>query len=75
MLLADRTQEHQAFFEEGREAEFFAGEEELVDKAVFYVRHDQARARIAQAGRERCLAGRYAYVHRLQDALAAMERL
>lgn len=69
LLLADRTPEHQAFFEEGREAEFFEGEDELVDKARFYSTHEPARARVAAAGLRRCIDGRYAYVHRLRGAL------
>lgn len=75
MLLADRTEEHQDFFAEGREADFFSSQEELVDKVRFYAGNDAARAAIAAAGRQRCETGRYAYVHRLADALAAIARL
>lgn len=69
MLLADRTAEHKAFFEEGNEAEFFEGEEELVDKVRFYTAHDAARARIAAAGLRRSITSQYAYIHRLRTAL------
>lgn len=69
MLLADRTAEHQAFFEEGSEAEYFGSSEELVDKVRFYADHEQARDRIAAAGLRRCIDGRYAYIHRLRAAL------
>lgn len=75
MLLADRTEEHQDFFAEGSEAEFFGSEEELVDKARFYARHASARAKVAAAGRERCISGRYAYVHRLAETLAQVQAL
>lgn len=64
-LLADRTEEHRAFFEEGREAEFFAGAEEFIDKLCFYVGADGARGRIARAGRERCVRSGYSYDERL----------
>jgi hypothetical protein len=70
MLLADRTDEHRALFEEGEEAEFFDSTEELVDKAQFYCRDETARQRIAKAGLERCIKSNYAYVHRLRTALA-----
>lgn len=69
LLLADRTEEHRQFFEEGREAEFFSNEAELADKVKFYTTHEGARARVAAAGRQRCLDGRYAYVHRMGDAV------
>lgn len=69
MLLADRTDEHRAFFEEGSEAEFFESDEELVDKVRFYSTHEQARLRVAAAGRRRVVDGQYAYIHRLRDTL------
>jgi len=73
LLLADRTEEHQSFFDEGVEADFFSSAEELVDKAQFYVGHETVRSRIAQAGLERSHKGGYAYIHRLAYALRALE--
>ncbi|HVM99024.1 MAG TPA: glycosyltransferase [Caulobacteraceae bacterium] len=72
LLLADRTDDHLGFFEEGREAEFFDGEEELIDKARFYAAHETERARVAAAGRERCEKSGYAYVERLRPVLATI---
>jgi spore maturation protein CgeB len=69
MLMADRTEEHQEFFEEGNEAEFFASCEELLEKVKFYCSHESARKRIAEAGYKRCREGGYAYVCRLRGAL------
>jgi len=75
MLLADRTAEHRGFFQEGKEAEFFISEDELVDKVRFYTTHEALRAHIAAAGRERCLTGRYAYRYRLEHVLARIKSL
>ena len=74
LLLADRTEEHQGFFEEGREAEFFDSADELVDKATFYAGHETECARLAAAGRDRCIRSGYAYIRRLADVLAAISR-
>ena len=74
MLLADRTDEHRELFEEGREAEYFASDAELLDKVAFYRRNDAARARVALAGLRRCETGRYAYIHRMRDALEWIAR-
>ena len=73
MLIADRTDEHMAFFAEGKEAEYFDSQEELVEKVSFYSSNEQARAAIAAAGQGRCKSGRYAYIHRLRDALAGID--
>ncbi|MGH6970195.1 MAG: CgeB family protein, partial [Caulobacteraceae bacterium] len=69
MLLADRTDEHRAFFEEGEEADFFGSRDELLDKLRFYTSHAEVRQSVAAAGRERCVRGQYAYVHRVKAAL------
>jgi spore maturation protein CgeB len=74
MLLADRTEEHLELFTEGKEAEYFGSQEELVDKVKFYSSDEAARSAIAAAGLLRCETGRYAYIHRLADVLARIDR-
>lgn len=68
-MLAERTPEHEELFKEGREAEYFASDEELVDKARRYLVDHRARERIAEAGRRRAVEGRYSYAWRLWTAL------
>ena len=75
LLLADRTDEHQQFFEEGKEAEFFASSEELLDKVKHYDINDSARKRVADAGYRRCLVSGYAYIHRLRAALESIRQI
>ena len=68
-VLAERTDEHLEYFEEGREAEFFGSTEELVDKVKYYLAHDEQRKKIAAAGRERCLKSGYDNKSRMQQCL------
>jgi spore maturation protein CgeB len=68
-MLAERTDEHLALFNEGVEAEFFASDDEMLDKTRYYLAHPEARRRIATAGFERCRSGRYSYHERLLDML------
>jgi spore maturation protein CgeB len=58
-MLAERTDEHLQLFEEGREAEFFGSDDELVDKVRYYGERPDERARIAEAGRRRGLRDGY----------------
>ncbi|MBF0295980.1 MAG: glycosyltransferase family 1 protein [Magnetococcales bacterium] len=55
VLLAERTPWMTEHFREGVEAVFFTGAEEFVDKIRYYLRNDDARRRIASAGRERVI--------------------
>ena len=58
-MLAERTDEHLQLFEEGREAEFFDSDDELVDKVRYYGERPEERARIAEAGRQRAIRDGY----------------
>jgi hypothetical protein len=75
MLLADRTEEHQEFFEEGKEAEYFGSKEELLDKVSFYTKNEVARMAVARAGRQRCIDGRYSYVDRMAKVMDSIRQL
>ena len=75
MLLADRTDEHKEFFTEGKEAEFFTSEVELLDKLKFYCANEGARKHVAVSGQQRCISGKYAYVHRLSAALSDIQKI
>lgn len=55
-LLAKRSEEHLAMYEEGKEAEFWDSAEELVEKATYYLAHDEERRSIAENGRRRLRA-------------------
>jgi spore maturation protein CgeB len=73
MLLADRTEEHQQFFEEGKEAEFFDSVDELIEKTKFYSNNETARKWVADRGYRRCREGGYSYISRLRSALEGIE--
>jgi len=74
-MLAERTEEHVSLFAEGKEADFFASEEEFKDKLNYYLSHDLIRERIAKAGRERCIQSGYSYTERMRGVLAKIADL
>lgn len=58
-MLGERTARHLESFEEGKEAEFFNSNEEMINKVRSYLEDDEARKTIARAGRERCINSGY----------------
>jgi hypothetical protein len=74
-LLAERTHEHQNLFEEGREAEFFVSDQELVRKVRYYLEHAEERIRIASAGRARCVTSKYSNHDHLTSMLGKLREL
>ncbi len=74
-MLAERNSDHLALFEEAKEAEFFASDEELKDKICFYLANGDARARIAAEGRKRCVKSGYSDQHQLRRVLSRMSEL
>lgn len=73
-MLAERTNDLKELFEEGKEAEFFETPQELFDKIIFYLKHENLRKSIAQAGRERCEKSGYSNYERLQGLLTIVRK-
>lgn len=74
-MLAERTQELQALFTEGKEAEFFSSPHELQDKIQLYLKDHEARERIARAGRERCMRSGYGDANQIARILERVSEL
>lgn len=58
-MMAERTKEHLAMFQENKEAVFFSNNEELLKKCQYYLNHDTERNEIAKNGRQRCILSDY----------------
>lgn len=54
-LLTDHSEELTQHFEPGRELETFANADELREKIIYYLGHDQAREAVARGGYEKVL--------------------
>jgi hypothetical protein len=68
-LLAEHSEESVRLFAPGKEAEFFASPEELIEKARYYLEHSEERERIARAGLERCRRSGYDHPTQLRQML------
>ncbi|PMP11312.1 hypothetical protein BCS93_08860 [Vibrio breoganii] len=71
-MLAERTEEHRDLFIEGKEAEFFSSDEELVDKIKFYLDNDSARLSVAKSGFNKCIRAGYDNKSRLKKILVEL---
>jgi len=68
-MLAERTKEHMTMFEENKEAVYFSSNEELLEKCVYFLCHEDERRCIAAAGRKRCLTSGYNNEGMIRNAL------
>ena len=68
-MLHERNSEVLRYFEEDREAAFFATPDELAQKVRHYLDHPAGRERIAAAGLERSLRDGYAIDGRMKVVL------
>ena len=74
-MLAERTNRHLEFFEEGKEAEFFGSDKELLEKTKKYLANETEREKIAEAGRLRCLKSGYSAKEQLSQMIAKIEKI
>jgi hypothetical protein len=74
-MLSEYTPDLASLFEEGKEAEFFRSQGELVDKIQYYLKHDAEREGIAQNGHRRLLADGHDVESRARQVIAAVEQL
>lgn len=68
-MLAERTDEHLALFEEGKEADYFSSDEELLEKCKYYLDNEAERIDIANAGHERCNRSGYSNTETIKRLL------
>lgn len=68
-MLAERTPDHLELYQEGKEAEFFDSDEELLEKARYYLAHPHQRRRVAAAGHQRCWNSGYSTDARMSQML------
>jgi spore maturation protein CgeB len=71
-MLGERTARHLEFFEEGKEAEFFGSNDEMLEKVRTYLKNDEHRGAIARAGRRRCEMSNYSLSAQLNKMLKSV---
>lgn len=74
-VLAERSKEEKYFFEEDKEAVYFSSPEELRDKIVYYLKHEEERKKIAKEGYKRCVSSEYSYFYRVKQILNSYKEL
>lgn len=74
-MLAERTPVHLELFEEDREAAYFESDAELVDKVKYYLKHDQLRQRIAEAGHAKLRRLGFTWEDHLKTCLQTVNRV
>lgn len=73
-MMAERTKEHLELFDEGKEAEYFSTDEELLEKCRYYLSHERERKRIAEAGNLRCKISGYSNEEAIKRMIKTLMR-
>lgn len=68
-MLAERSDEHLQLFKEGKEAEFFDSEEEVLIKTKHYLANENERKQVIKAGRKRCITGNFSFDNRMKEII------
>jgi len=71
-MLAEKTDEHDAHFDDGTEYFGFVNDDDMVAKAQELLADDVRRLALAAAGRQRCIQSNYATTNRAAQMIAAM---
>lgn len=69
LLMAERTNEHESLFEDGKEAVFFSNNQELFEKCRYYLEHPEERKQIIDNGLRRCKNSGYSNYETLKKAI------
>jgi spore maturation protein CgeB len=75
LLLCERTDDLKEMFVEGEEAVFFSSKEELVEKALWLVNHEDEIKRIAVAGKNRVWKDGHDVKSRAAEFLSMLDRM
>ena len=71
-MMGERTDEHLNMFEEGKEAAFFSSNEELLQKCLYYLTHEEERKNIAEAGRKRAIVSGYSNESMIENIISSI---
>lgn len=74
-MLVERNEAVLRFFEEGKEAECFYNDEELLKKIQYYLAHEEEREKIRAAGHKRCVDSGYSFEGRAKRILEVFHEL
>ena len=75
MMLSQRTDTMLGLYAEDKEAIYYEGIDELIDKARFYLKNDTSRRKIAEAGLKRCQTSGYDIYSRMSEWIKLIEPL
>jgi spore maturation protein CgeB len=73
-MLAEKTYKHEQFFKANEEAVFFETNEDLLQKILYYQKHDIERRKIAQGGYLRSITSGYDHESRLNSMLELIQK-